>query len=92
MDGPDHDFLITKEEFSRYGGHSLSSKAAERVFNGYGRSYARKKKQELMDYDNFLCSSSFFNRLQTISFLKRIKLRKLQLNSGSKCLIWTKME
>jgi hypothetical protein len=77
MDGPDHDFLITKEEFSRYGGHSLSSKAAERVFNGYGRSYARKKRQELMDYDNFLSNLTFLNPYQTIFSPRKIKLLKL---------------
>ena len=29
----DHDFIIDKEDFSRYEGHALSRKAVDRIFN-----------------------------------------------------------
>ena len=36
----DHDFLIDKEDFSRYEGHALSRKAVDRIFQGIPRKFA----------------------------------------------------
>jgi serine/threonine-protein phosphatase 2A regulatory subunit B'' len=35
----DHDFIIDKEDFSRYEGHSLSKKAIDRIFDEVPRKF-----------------------------------------------------
>lgn len=49
----DHDFIIDKEDFSRYEGHALSRKAVDRIF----QEVPRKFKAELpnkMGYEDFV--------------------------------------
>lgn len=48
----DHDFLINKEEFSKYGGHALSKKVVDRIFEGIPR---KLKSKDQMCYDDFIC-------------------------------------
>jgi len=49
----DHDFLITKEEFSRYSGHALSKKAVDRIFDEVPRKF-KSKVPNKMSYDDFI--------------------------------------
>jgi len=49
----DHDFLIDKEDFSKYEGHSLSRKAIDRVFDQAARPFTSKVEGK-MGYDDFV--------------------------------------
>ena len=53
LDG-DHDFMITKEEFSRYSGHALSKKVVDRIFDQIPRKF-KCKVQGKMSYEDFIC-------------------------------------
>lgn len=35
----DHDFYLTKEDFSKYSGHTLSSKVIDRIFSETARKF-----------------------------------------------------
>ena len=49
----DHDFLIDKEDFSRYEGHALSRKAVDRIFDQIPRKFNSDKKDK-MNYEDFV--------------------------------------
>lgn len=49
----DHDFLIDKEDFSKYEGHSLSRKAIDRIFDQAARPFTSKVEGK-MGYDDFV--------------------------------------
>ena len=49
----DHDFLIDKEDFSRYEGHALSRKAVDRIFEQVPRKFKSGKKDK-MNYEDFV--------------------------------------
>lgn len=51
----DHDFFITKEEFSKYSGHTLSNKTIDRIFDQETRPF-RSKRPGLMSYEDFICT------------------------------------
>ena len=51
----DHDFLIDKEDFSKYEGHSLSRKAIDRIFDQAPRPFTSKVEGK-MSYDDFVCT------------------------------------
>lgn len=53
----DHDFLINKEEFIKYGGHALSKKVVDRIFAEIPRKFNTKDK---MGYDDFICKYFIF--------------------------------
>lgn len=86
----DHDFLITKEEFSRYSGHALSKKAVDRIFDEIPRKF-KSKIPNKMSYDDFICN--YLLRLscliypQGLLYQKKIKHQIEVLNIGSKFLI-----
>jgi serine/threonine-protein phosphatase 2A regulatory subunit B'' len=50
----DHDFIIDKEDFARYEGHSLSRKAIDRIFEGHARKFKCTMAGK-MSYDDFTC-------------------------------------
>lgn len=50
----DHDYYITKEEFSKYDGHALSRKAVDRIFTQIPKSIESKNSQ-MMSYADFVC-------------------------------------
>lgn len=49
----DHDFLIDKEDFSKYEGHSLSRKAIDRIFDQAARPFTSKVEGK-MGYEDFV--------------------------------------
>ncbi len=49
----DHDFLIDKEDFSRYEGHALSRKAVDRIFEQVPRKFKSGQKDK-MGYEDFV--------------------------------------
>ena len=49
----DHDFIIDKDDFSRYEGHTLSRKANDRIFEQAPRRFTCKDKDK-MGYDDFV--------------------------------------
>ena len=49
----DHDFLIDKEDFSRYEGHALSRKAVDRIFDQIPRKFKSETKDK-MSYEDFV--------------------------------------
>lgn len=49
----DHDFYITREEFSKYEGHTLSKKAVDRVFEQVPRKFTSEK-PGMMGYEDFV--------------------------------------
>lgn len=49
----DHDFLIDKEDFSRYEGHALSRKAVDRIFDQVPRKFKSTTKDK-MNYEDFV--------------------------------------
>lgn len=49
----DHDFIIDKDDFSRYEGHTLSRKANDRIFEQAPRQFVCKEKEK-MSYDDFV--------------------------------------
>ena len=49
----DHDFLIDKEDFSRYEGHALSRKAVDRIFEQIPRKFKSGQKDK-MGYEDFV--------------------------------------
>lgn len=49
----DHDFLIDKEDFSRYEGHALSRKAVDRIFEQVPRAF-KSGQREKMGYEDFV--------------------------------------
>ncbi|CAG9321413.1 unnamed protein product [Blepharisma stoltei] len=49
----DHDFLIDKEDFSRYEGHTLSRKAIDRIFEEVPRKF-KSNVAGKMSYDDFI--------------------------------------
>jgi serine/threonine-protein phosphatase 2A regulatory subunit B'' len=49
----DHDFIIDKDDFSRYEGHTLSRKANDRIFEQAPRKFTCKEKDK-MGYDDFI--------------------------------------
>jgi len=49
----DHDFLIDKEDFSRYEGHALSRKAVDRIFDQVPRKFKSQTKDK-MNYEDFV--------------------------------------
>jgi serine/threonine-protein phosphatase 2A regulatory subunit B'' len=49
----DHDFLIDKEDFSRYEGHALSRKAVDRIFDQVPRKFKSGTKDK-MSYEDFV--------------------------------------
>ena len=49
----DHDFFITRDEFSKYEGHALSKKTVDRIFDQVPRKFSSKKK-DTMGYDDFI--------------------------------------
>ncbi len=53
LDGNEHDFLIDKEEFSKYDGHSLSRKAVDRIFAQVPRKF-KSGVQEKMGFEDFV--------------------------------------
>lgn len=53
LDG-DHDFHITKEDFSRYSSHCLSRKAVDRIFDQVPRKF-RSAQPGKMSYEDFIC-------------------------------------
>jgi serine/threonine-protein phosphatase 2A regulatory subunit B'' len=50
----DHDFLVSKDEFSKYGGHALSKKVVDRIFDQAPRKFKVREKEK-MGYDDFIC-------------------------------------
>jgi serine/threonine-protein phosphatase 2A regulatory subunit B'' len=49
----DHDFIIDKDDFSRYEGHTLSRKANDRIFEQAGRKFISGN-SEKMAYEDFI--------------------------------------
>ena len=49
----DHDFLIDKEDVSRYEGHALSRKAVDRIFEQIPRKFTSGQEGK-MSYDDFV--------------------------------------
>lgn len=49
----DHDFIIDKEDFSRYEGHALSRKAVDRIFQQVPRKF-KAEIQNKMGYEDFV--------------------------------------
>ncbi|OMJ92953.1 hypothetical protein SteCoe_4171 [Stentor coeruleus] len=49
----DHDFIIDKDDFSRYEGHTLSRKANDRIFEQVARKFSSQQKDK-MAYDDFV--------------------------------------
>ena len=49
----DHDFLIDKEDFSRYEGHALSRKAVDRIFSQIPRKF-KSSQEGKMGYEDFV--------------------------------------
>ena len=49
----DHDFLIDKEDFSRYEGHALSRKAVDRIFEQVPRKF-KAGQADKMSYEDFV--------------------------------------
>ena len=49
----DHDFIIDKDDFSRYEGHTLSRKANDRIFEQVARKF-HSDKPEKMAYEDFI--------------------------------------
>jgi serine/threonine-protein phosphatase 2A regulatory subunit B'' len=49
----DHDFIIDKDDFSRYEGHTLSRKANDRIFEQVPRSFTSQQKDK-MSYEDFV--------------------------------------
>lgn len=49
----DHDFIIDKDDFSRYEGHTLSRKANDRIFEQAGRKFSSGN-NEKMAYEDFI--------------------------------------
>ena len=49
----DHDFIIDKEDFSRYEGHALSRKAVDRIFNQVPRKF-KSEQPGKMGYEDFV--------------------------------------
>lgn len=49
----DHDFLIDKEDFSRYEGHALSRKAVDRIFDQVPRKF-KSGQEGKMGYEDFV--------------------------------------
>ena len=50
----DHDFLLTKEELSKYSGYTLSRKAVERVFSQVARQFQDPEKMTFGDFVWFI--------------------------------------
>ena len=50
----DHDFVIDKEDFSRYEGHTLSRKAIDRIFGQAPRKFTCATPNK-MSYEDFIC-------------------------------------
>ena len=50
----DHDFHITKEDFSRYSGHGLSKKTVDRIFDCQAGRKFTSKTPEKMAYQYFV--------------------------------------
>ena len=50
----DHDFLIDKEDFSRYEGHALSRKAVDRIFDQVPRKFKAGQGEGKMGYEDFV--------------------------------------
>lgn len=48
----DHDFLLTKEEFSKYSGYTLSRKVVERIYSQCARKFQEDK--ERMNFGDFV--------------------------------------
>eukprot|EP01017_Pseudomicrothorax_dubius_P034160 TRINITY_DN464_c0_g1_i6.p1 TRINITY_DN464_c0_g1~~TRINITY_DN464_c0_g1_i6.p1 ORF type:complete len:534 (+),score=103.75 TRINITY_DN464_c0_g1_i6:138-1739(+) len=48
----DHDFLLSKEDFSRYAGYTLSKRVVDRIFGQIGRKF-RSKVEGKMNYEDF---------------------------------------
>jgi serine/threonine-protein phosphatase 2A regulatory subunit B'' len=53
LEGKEHDNLITKEEFSKYDGHSLSRKAVDRIFAQIPRLFKSGQKDK-MGFEDFV--------------------------------------
>ena len=49
----DHDFIIDKDDFSRYEGHTLSRKANDRIFEQAPRKFTSEQ-QDKMAYEDFI--------------------------------------
>lgn len=49
----DHDFLINKDEFSRYSGHGLSKKVVDIIFNQVPRKF-KSGVPDKMNYEDFI--------------------------------------
>lgn len=56
LDSNEHDFLLDKEDFSKYDGHSLSRKAVDRIFQQVPRPF-KSKLNDKMNFEDFLCKS-----------------------------------
>lgn len=53
----DHDYLISKEDFSRYAGYTLSKKVVDRIFSQIPRKF-KSTVDGKMNYEDFVCKSS----------------------------------
>lgn len=50
----DHDFLLSKEELSKYSGYTLSRKTIERVFSQVARKFQHPEKMTFGDFSWFI--------------------------------------
>ena len=50
----DHDFLLTKEELSKYSGYTLSRKTIDRIFLQVGRKFQNPEKMTFGDFVWFI--------------------------------------
>jgi serine/threonine-protein phosphatase 2A regulatory subunit B'' len=53
LDGNEHDFLLDKEDFSKYDGHSLSRKAVDRIFTQIPRKF-KSGQSDKMGFEDFV--------------------------------------
>lgn len=63
-----HDFLLTKEEFSKYAGYTLSRKAVERIFSQVARKFQDPEKMTFGDFVWFIYCAQDKTTPQSIEY------------------------
>lgn len=69
----DHDFFLSKEEFSKYSGYALSRKAVERIFSQCARKFLEdKERMSFGDFVWFILSEEDKTTVTSIEYWFRI--------------------
>lgn len=67
-----HDFLLTKEEFSKYSGYTLSRKAVERIFSQVAHKFQDPEKMTFGDFVWFIYCAEDKTNPQSIEYWFKI--------------------